>query len=323
MRRAFELYGSGWHSMRAVATLLAREGLLSRNGGPIPQAHFRRLLASSFYIGKVRWHELECPGRHVPLVSADLFEKVQALIHQRYRNPGMKGSIQGFPLRGLAVCASCRGRMTAERHRRWGYYRCSRQSFRKALCDAKFCNSDRAHAGIARICRQIQLNRSTATAIQQAAERLIEQRQVTTAQRARGFQEERTALLAAEMRLTDGFTAGDVSPAIYKTRMTQIRTQQATLEHASERASVSAERLAEAVARTLQLATSLWDLYEQFDDTKRAELLRGVFNAIVLDHNGVVGVTLKPPFDALAATGANQLKPTDAGQLAEHILKAA
>ena len=46
----------------------------------------------------------------------------------------------------------------------------------------------------------------------------------------------------------------------------------------------------------MQLATSLWDLYEQFDDTKRAELLRGVFNAIVLDHNGVVGVTLKPPF---------------------------
>src|SRR5882672_6615466 len=100
--------------------------------------------------------------------------------------------------------------MTAERHRRWGYYRCSRQSFRKELCDAKFCNSDRAHAGIARVCRQIQLNRATATAIQNAAERLIEQRQATTEQRARGFQEERSSLLAAEMRLTDGFTAGDV-----------------------------------------------------------------------------------------------------------------
>ena len=103
----------------------------------------------------------------------------------------------------------------------------------------------------------------------------------------------------------------------------QIRTQQATLDRASERTSVSAERLAEAVARTLQLATSLWDLYEQFDDTKRAELLRGVFNAIVLAHNGVVGVTLKSPLDALTAAGANQLKPTDAAQLAEHILKAA
>lgn len=30
-----------------------------------------------------------------------------------------------------------------------------------------------------------------------------------------------------------------------------------------------------------------------------------------------VGVTLKPPFNALAAAGANQLKPTDAGQLAD------
>src|SRR5262249_8045572 len=30
MRRAFELYASGWHSMKGVAALLAREGLLSR-----------------------------------------------------------------------------------------------------------------------------------------------------------------------------------------------------------------------------------------------------------------------------------------------------
>ena len=321
MRRAFELYGSGWHSMRAVAAMLAREGLLSRNGGPIPQAHFRRLLASSFYIGKVRWHDLECPGRHVPLVSVDLFEKVKGLMHQRYRNPGTKGSIHGFPLRGLAVCASCRGRMTAERHRRWGYYRCSRQSFRKELCDAKFCNSDRAHEGIARVCRQVRLNRVTATSIQKAAERLIEQRQATTAQRTRGLQKERTSLLAAEMRLTDGFTAGDISPAIYKVKIAEIRTQQAILEHASERTSVSAERLAEAVARTLQLATSLWDLYEQFDDTKRAELLRSVFNAIVLDHHGVVGVTLKPPFDELMKPSA--VAQGEEAHVAQRLLDAA
>ena len=304
MRRAFELYGSGWHSMRAVAALLAREGLLSRNSGPIPQAHFRRLLTSSFYIGKVRWHELECQGRHTALVSAELFEKVQAVVHQRYRTPGLKGSIQGFPLRGVAVCASCRGHMTAERHGRWGYYRCSRQSFRRALCDAKFCNSERAHQGLTTICRQIQLNRATVSGIQKAAEQLIAQREFTSVQRAQGFQDQRTALLAAEMRLTDGFTIGDVSPALYKGRIAQIRSQRSTLEHASERTSASAEQLAEGVARALQLASSLVDLYEQFDDVRRAELLRDVFSAVVLDHNGVVGVTLKPPFDELMKPSA-------------------
>ncbi|MDB5388758.1 MAG: recombinase family protein [Planctomycetaceae bacterium] len=304
MRRAFELYGSGWHSMRAVAALLARDGLLSRNGGPIPQAHFRRLLSSSFYIGKVRWHAVECPGRHTPLVSSELFDRVQGLVHQRYRNPGMKGSVQGFPVRGLAVCASCRGHMTAERHGRWGYYRCSRQSFRKALCDAKFCNAERAHQGLIKICRQIQLNRVTASTIQNAAERLINERQETRARRAQGFHDERSALLAAEMRLTDGFTTGDVSPALYKARIAQIRSQRSRLEEASDRTSISAEQLAERVAHALQLATSVADLYEAFDELKRAELLRTVFSAIVLDHNGVVGVTLKPPFDDLLKPSA-------------------
>ena len=68
-------------------------------------------------------------------------------------------------------------------------------------------------------------------------------------------------------------------------------------------------------------SASLWDLYEQFDDTKRAELLRGVFNAIVLDHNGVVGVTLKPPFDELMKPSA--VAPGEEAHGAQRLLDAA
>src|SRR5258706_11059344 len=163
MKRAFELYATGWYSMKALTNRLAKEGLTASSGGPVPQAHLRRLLASAFYLGRVRWHDLEYPGTHPALISLELFMKVQGVIHQRHRNPGPKGSvIPGFPLRGLAICASCRGRMTAERHGRSRYYRCSRQTYRRELCPARACNADRAHASLERICRHVKMRAETA-----------------------------------------------------------------------------------------------------------------------------------------------------------------
>jgi site-specific DNA recombinase len=299
MRRAFEVYASGWHSMRSVAAMLAHEGLVSRNGGPIPQAHIRRLLESSFYAGRVRWHETEYLGTHTPLVSDALFDQVQATIRDRYRNPGAKSSIRGFPLRGVAICASCRGRMTAERHGRWGYYRCSRQSFRRALCNAKFCNVDRAHAALSRECRRIQLNRAMADAIRQAAEQLVERRIAERAANRAALADRRAVALAAEARLTDGFVAGDVSPDAYKRKLEDLQVERGRLEGEVNRVSVSSERLLTAVTRALDVAGSLGDLYETFDDERRAVLLRTVFKAVIVDSTGIVGVKLNPPFDAL------------------------
>jgi hypothetical protein len=74
------------------------------------------------------------------------------------------------------------------------------------------------------------------------------------------------------------------------------------------------------VNRALDIATSLWDLYEPLNEPRRAVLLNHVCVAIVLDHAGVAGFTLlKPPFDRLMLPG----KSPDVGALATHVIAAA
>src|SRR5688572_25857167 len=159
LRRAFELYATGWYSVRRLVTTLARDGLVNKNGSVVSQAHLRRLLSNPFYTGVVHWDDLQAKGRHPALVSDSLFEKVQQVTKQRYKNPGHSGSvIPGFALRGLAICSVCRGRMTGERHGKWLYYRCSRQTFRRELCNARFCNAARAHEQITQICQRVRLD---------------------------------------------------------------------------------------------------------------------------------------------------------------------
>lgn len=163
IRAAFENYASGRQSLRVIAMELASEGIRSSGGTPLSMAHLRRMLSNPFYAGRIVWKDLDVVGQHPALISKELFERVQAVITQRFRQPGRRGSVQGFPLRGLAQCATCHGRMTAERHGRFGYYRCCRQQYQRARCSARYCNADRIHADLDRICREVTGRRLSGT----------------------------------------------------------------------------------------------------------------------------------------------------------------
>lgn len=297
MRRAFELYATGWYSIKTLAKRLAQDGLLSKSNGPVPQSHMRRLLSSSFYAGQVHWHDLIRPGAHPALVSEDLFEKVQAVLRRRTRDRRITSTIPGFPLRGIAVCASCRGRMTAERHKRLGYYRCSRQTFRRELCDARFCNADRAHASLERISRSIRLSKDHVRQISDAAERLIIERTVRLQERFQQRGQAEAELSRMEVQLTAAFTAGDLAPNAYKAQIAEVRAKRA---HLSDEPSLAVgDQLAGTVAQTLQLASSFWDLYQPMNDRMKARMVHIVFQTVVLDRDGITGYVLNPPFDQL------------------------
>jgi site-specific DNA recombinase len=324
--RAFELYASGLYSITVLANRLAKDGLISSNGGPIPKSYIHRMLTNRFYIGRVRWKDLEVQGLHPILVPPALFEKVQTVIQQRYRDPGRKSGAKGFPLRGFAICAACRGKMTGERRDRWGYYRCSRQSYRRELCDARLCNIKRAHADLERICQQVRLRRSTAAAIQRAVDQQLAVSAASRTRRMAEIETEQMALVTAEMRLTDAFTNGDVSPEVYKNKTADLRAKRIQLEDESKRLSIDPAAVVAKVKEVLDVATALWDLYEALDDGKRAELVRSVFSAIVLGHEGIVGFSLKRPFDKLASVDKERLQQPGAierDELVDAILDAA
>lgn len=326
IRRAFELYATGAYSLKALARRLATDGLTARSGRPIAVSYLRRLLVNPFYAGRLRWGDLDVAGKHEPLVSDVVLEQVRTAIEKRYRSPGVKGSVEGFPLRGVAICASCRGRMTAERHRRWGYYRCGRNAFKSMACRAKFCNAKRAHEDLERLCQQIRLTRPTAEAIMNAAQRLIDQRTKLDATRRRTFDEQRMVVLREEMKVTSAFTANDMPSNLYKTTMEQLRARRTAIDADMARATADPAQLSARVARTLQIANSMWDLYDSLSDVKRAELVRQVFRTIVLSADGIVGFTLNTPFDGLVSAAKNDtrhLSARDRNTVAKALIDAA
>ena len=101
-----------------------------RGGQPFTKVSLDRLLRNVVYVGQVRYQDEVHPGEHPALVTAEVFQRVQALLQRN----GRKGEAQvssrsGALLRGLVRCASCGCAMvpahTARNGgKRYGYYVC-------------------------------------------------------------------------------------------------------------------------------------------------------------------------------------------------------
>ncbi len=117
-RRTFELYASGNYSL-----LQLRRAVLEETGASISRAYLETLLKNPFYTGRFIWRGVEYQGTHEPLVSVDLFQRVQDIFAGRHRVRHRK---HNFPFGGLLRCAHDGCTVTAELQKgRYVYYRCS------------------------------------------------------------------------------------------------------------------------------------------------------------------------------------------------------
>lgn len=301
--RTFELYATGQFGLRALALRMFQDGLMSKSGRPVSISEVRRVLANPFYVGRLVSKSTDAPGRHQALVSPEIFARVQQALAQHHRDTGVKGSVKGFVLRGVAICASCRGRMTGEQHDKWGYYRCSRQSYKKEKCSARFCNASRAHLDLERICRQLQLRRSVVQAIQETASQEIQRRSATRTERMAQLQGEQVALHRAELELTEEFSHGTLTSESFRARTSRLRDRAEEIDAFLKRSPISDSALLDRVTKTIELAASLWDLYQPLDLGRRQQLISTVFRTIVLGPEGILGHSLNTPFDKISKAG--------------------
>ncbi len=117
-KRMFELYASGQHSLASVRKILKDEF-----GQLLAKGYLERLLKNPFYKGQFIWEEKLYSGTHTPLISAELFEQVQAVFRGHNKPKYRK---HDFAFSGLLHCAYDNCAVTAEfKKNRYTYYRCT------------------------------------------------------------------------------------------------------------------------------------------------------------------------------------------------------
>jgi site-specific DNA recombinase len=116
VQRIFELYASGQHSLMTL-----RKTALNELGLRLSRSYYEKILKSRFYIGFFVWQGVEYRGTHEPLISHDLFDRVQEVFAGRHKR---KHRRHDFAFAGLLRCAHDGCTVTAELQKaKYVYYR--------------------------------------------------------------------------------------------------------------------------------------------------------------------------------------------------------
>ena len=253
VRRAFELYGSGTHSIRTLTTEMRRLGLRSLGGKVLYQSNIERLLSNRFYCGILRIEKTgeTFKGAHEPLISAALFQRVQDIKSGRKVK---KFTRHNHVYRGLIHCQHCGLALIGEFQKKRVYYRCHTVG-----CPLKTLREDRIDEAITKTLGALTLSPENLTAAKKNLPFLLQSEAEQQEQAARKLQADQAA--ARLDRLTDLLLDGMIEKEAYQAKKEALLIEQQRLveEHAcAAENTVTAFRL----RKFLELTTNLARLYQ-------------------------------------------------------------
>lgn len=160
-----ELYASGDFSLSELAAILKRRGLTTRptprfTAKPLSISLLQRMLRNDYYVGVVRYGGKSYPGRHEPLISLDLFQRVQVTLDARFL-AAERDRVHTHYLKGSLYCNECGARLVFSRHtgRHGGtfdYFLCRGRQQRR--CNERYRPVADIEAAVARYWATVQIS---------------------------------------------------------------------------------------------------------------------------------------------------------------------
>ncbi len=128
IRRAFELAATEQPSLTKLKKSLFNEGLRSaRSKSELSKSQMQRILVNPIYYGDFTWKGQYFKGKHIPIISKSLFDKVQVQMGFVKRSKQTK---RDFAFTNTMTCSHCGCAITAEEKRKksgktYTYYHCT------------------------------------------------------------------------------------------------------------------------------------------------------------------------------------------------------
>ena len=296
LRRIFELYASGQHSLTTL-----RRAILRESGVQICRAYLEIILKNPFYIGRFLWQGIEYKGTHEPLVSAGFFQRVQDTFAGRNKPKYRK---HHFAFAGLLTCAHDGCTVTTELQKgRYVYYRCSHG---RGKCSLPYLREQDVSDRLGELLKQIYVPETIARTVVDSLQADLNRSEQKRQEEMAALRQRLAALRTRMDQLYEDKLDGKITEEFWARKQAEYSDQERSLETAlsSLNHPITPEHIL-TVARTFELAQKVHSLYLTRNHAERGQLLKTVLLNCRTD-----GVSLWPtyrkPFDLIFLRAKNE-----------------
>ena len=137
VKRIFELYSTGGYTLKNLTDKFNELGLRSQTGKSITPGMIHFILKNPFYYGVFKYKDELHEGKHEPIITKKLFDQAQEMLKKRGRSHEKK--IHNYIFTNFMNCGACGCSITAEKHKRHIYYRCTKK---KGPCAERYLREE-------------------------------------------------------------------------------------------------------------------------------------------------------------------------------------
>ncbi len=294
-QRMFELYASGQHSLAT-----ARKVLKTEFGQLLAKGYLERLLKNPFYKSQFIWEDKLYSGTHTPLISAELFDQVQAVFRGHNKPKYRK---HDFAFSGLLHCAYDNCAVTAElQKKRYTYYRCT--GFR-GKCALPYFREEEIASRLGKVLKDIHIPDHVLSQLEKS---LLNDKGRDEAIRKQQGERLKQRLSAVRHRLDQAYLDkldGKISEEFWNRKSVEWTGEEQQISLAIQGlANANPDRIIDAV-RIFELANKAHFLYLSQPASEKAKLLKMVLSNCTVDAVSIYP-SYKKPFDLIFARAKNE-----------------
>lgn len=305
MTLAFELFATGDYTQQELQATLTDRGLRTRPsgrhpGGPISDAKLSKLLRDRYYLGYVTYQGVEYKGRHKPLVTPEVFDKVQQLLDARGAATERQRKHHHY-LKGSLWCGRCHdqgreSRMIVARAKGNGgtyfYFFC--RGRQEHTCTEPYWDMDVVEEAVLRHYATVRLDREFAQQVRVVLYETIADRDQATKLLHKQLTTQLGKLDVQEENLLDLAADGDLPQAKIRRRLHRIQGQRQTLTEQLQDVGTNLDAGAALLEAALDLLEHPQELYRQITDHGRRMLNQALFDKLYIEGGEVTAHTPPP-----------------------------
>ena len=294
IRHAFESYATGHYTLLSLLDELTVMGLTTRATSkwpeqPLSHSQISQILRDPYYTGVVPYKGELFPGRHEPIISKELFLRVQNVLNERARR-GQRDIRHHHYLKGMLYCDRCvkagrRGRLVFTENRgnggTYGYYICvARQSRECDLPNLPIAEVERAAA---RAFAKEKLRPDFLAGLRTRVSETVANAKASEVEVRASLAAQIRKLDVREERLLDLASDGELNTSKLKQRLQTVKLERDGLRERLTRTDESIARGAKTIGTYLDLLSDPGQLYDRAPDDIRRQLLDAFYEGIALD----------------------------------------
>ncbi len=260
VRQAFELYATGEWPLNRLYEEVTKRGLRNRMGKPLSRSKLATLLHNRIYVGRVVWNGEDHDGVHEPLVSRELFERVQEFF-RLHDLAGVRQRRHSHYLRGTLFCGECGSRFSSMVAKGHTYFFCLGAHNRRTDCRQPYVRSGLLERQVEDLYRTIQLPGDLKEKVRDHLEEEVAAREHSRATMVQLLRTRLARLSSEDEQLLRAYTAGQLALDRFALEHKRITAEMAQAEEELSRQDGQLKRAKALVAAAVALMDDLHSTY--------------------------------------------------------------